>query len=123
MLALYFAGDVAAALATYLDARRALADRLGVGPGPELTKLHQEVVRGPLEDVLHGLEQRDLKGEVVLVIEGAETRPSATVDEAAARAAELVRAGATKREAARRVARATGLRSGEIYRALLPARR
>jgi 16S rRNA (cytidine1402-2'-O)-methyltransferase len=36
----------------------------------ELTKLHQEVIRGSVSEVLHGLRGRVLKGEVTLVVEG-----------------------------------------------------
>lgn len=44
MSALYRCGDVAAALATYHDARTALAERLGLEPGPELTALHRAML-------------------------------------------------------------------------------
>jgi 16S rRNA (cytidine1402-2'-O)-methyltransferase len=38
----------------------------------ELTKLHEEVIRGALADVISGLEARDvLKGEIVVVVSGA----------------------------------------------------
>lgn len=38
----------------------------------ELTKLHEEVLRGRVTELLHMLASRTLKGECVLVIEGAE---------------------------------------------------
>ncbi|MFD4862120.1 ATP-binding protein [Streptomyces atratus] len=40
-------GRQADALAAYEDARRALADRLGTDPGPELSALHQELLIPP----------------------------------------------------------------------------
>ncbi|MFF2851583.1 BTAD domain-containing putative transcriptional regulator [Streptomyces sp. NPDC058001] len=43
--ALRAAGRPAAALAGYEDVRRALADRLGTDPGPELRSLHSELLR------------------------------------------------------------------------------
>jgi DNA-binding SARP family transcriptional activator len=45
MLALYRAGDPAAALAAYTAAGRILADELGIAPGPELRAMY-EAVRG-----------------------------------------------------------------------------
>ena len=39
--------------------------------GRELTKKHEEVVRGRLGEVIERMEGRDLKGEAVVVVEGA----------------------------------------------------
>ncbi len=46
LLAQYRAGRPAEALATYQDARRVLADELGVDPGAELRDLHERILRG-----------------------------------------------------------------------------
>ncbi|WP_051800074.1 BTAD domain-containing putative transcriptional regulator [Catenuloplanes japonicus] len=45
MLARYRAGRAGDALATFDDARRELAQRLGADPGPELRRLHTEMLR------------------------------------------------------------------------------
>ena len=45
MLAVYQGGDPAGALACYQDARTTFAAELGIDPGPELTMLHQAVLR------------------------------------------------------------------------------
>jgi 16S rRNA (cytidine1402-2'-O)-methyltransferase len=103
-----------------------LRDLLGAGADAdrravvarELTKLHQEVLRGTLSSLAGDVGQRDLRGEVVLVIEGARPGPTATVDEAVAAARDLVRAGARKRDAARTMARATGQPARRIYEGL-----
>ncbi|WP_369379413.1 BTAD domain-containing putative transcriptional regulator [Streptomyces sp. cg36] len=47
--ALRAAGRPAEALAAYEEARRTLADRLGIDPGPELRALHAELLRTPAE--------------------------------------------------------------------------
>lgn len=44
MLALVRSGRQAEALSAYQDARQALADRLGVDPGPELRRLHERIL-------------------------------------------------------------------------------
>lgn len=46
MLALYRAGRPGDALATYRQARRALAEDLGIEPGPALQELHRRILRG-----------------------------------------------------------------------------
>jgi 16S rRNA (cytidine1402-2'-O)-methyltransferase len=82
----------------------------------ELTKLHQEVLRGLLSEVLARLEGRDLKGEVVLVVEGAS--PGRGDDDEALRVArDLVAHGMGKREAARQARARTGtaLSLRELY--------
>jgi DNA-binding SARP family transcriptional activator len=46
MLALYRCGQRAGALAYYQHMRRGLAEQIGVDPGPELQRLHQQILRG-----------------------------------------------------------------------------
>jgi 16S rRNA (cytidine1402-2'-O)-methyltransferase len=85
----------------------------------ELTKLHEEVVRGRASEVLARLGGHELKGEVVVVLEGAREPHlvdlEALVDEARA----LVAAGMRKRDAAAEVAHARGASANEIYRKLV----
>jgi DNA-binding SARP family transcriptional activator len=44
LTALYRTGDVAGALAAYRQARQVLADETGLDPGPELTRLHDDIL-------------------------------------------------------------------------------
>jgi 16S rRNA (cytidine1402-2'-O)-methyltransferase len=85
----------------------------------ELTKLHEEVLRGRATEVLAEVRRRgEMRGEVVLVIEGAaETPPSA--EELVGEAASLVATGMRRREAAAEVARRHGASANELYRALV----
>jgi len=104
---------------TLSDLRAALGDRRAAMVR-ELTKLHQEVLREPLSRLLDTLRDRELKGEVVLVVEGARDVPAAgDLAEAVRQAEELVRGGARKRDAARQAARATGVPASRIYAALV----
>ncbi len=104
---------------TLLDLRAALGDRRAAMVR-ELTKLHQEVLRGLLSALHEALRGRELKGEVVLVVEGAhqDARPG-DLSEAVRHAQELARGGVRKRDAAREAARATGVPASRIYAALV----
>jgi 16S rRNA (cytidine1402-2'-O)-methyltransferase len=106
---------------TLADLRAAGGDRR-VAVARELTKLHQEVLRGTVTEVLERIRGRELKGEVVLVIGGAvEQRPGE--GEAFGIATDLVSGGARKREAAREASRRTGVPAGSIYQALVSSGR
>jgi 16S rRNA (cytidine1402-2'-O)-methyltransferase len=87
----------------------------------ELTKLHQEVLRGTLAEIAAEVEGRaELKGEVVLVLEGAGAAPAGTLEDAARIAAGLIDGGAKKREASRLASERTGVPARQIYQSLLP---
>lgn len=86
----------------------------------ELTKLHQEVLRGPLSELSERVGEREPRGEVALVLEGAR-RPGGDRARALQVASDLVAEGVRKREAARRGAAATGVPASEIYAALVEA--
>lgn len=49
MRALYRLGDVAGALSSFAEARRALIEHLGIEPGAELRRLHRSILEGELE--------------------------------------------------------------------------
>jgi 16S rRNA (cytidine1402-2'-O)-methyltransferase len=101
------------------DLHETLGDRR-VAVARELTKLHQEVLRGSLSHLKNEAAGREMKGEVVVVVEGAaRDRPLADAEEAARLAASFVTEGARKREAARRAAAQTGVSARWIYEALV----
>ena len=94
------------------DLRAALGDDRMIVVTRELTKLHEEVVRGPLGEI----EVGEPRGEYVLVLAGAPDHGTVT-DDAAVRAlltAELD-AGASTRDAATTVAAAVGRPRREVY--------
>ncbi len=102
---------------------RAVAEALGdrrVAVARELTKVHEEVVRGRASEVLGRFEDREPRGEIVLVVEGAsENRFVPSPEDLAAEAAPLVAGGMRARDAARAVARHHGVSANEVYRAML----
>jgi 16S rRNA (cytidine1402-2'-O)-methyltransferase len=85
----------------------------------ELTKLHEEVVRGSVSQVLDAIGDRPLKGEVAIVVEGEREPTRASLDEVVAVARELVGGGMKKRAAARTAAERHGLPTNDVYRALV----
>lgn len=99
------------ALEAFGDRRMALAR--------ELTKLHEEVVRGRISEVLDGLGGRELKGEAVVVFGGAGEPTTPDLGEMVAEAAQLVADGLRKRLAAGEVARRYGVSANLIYRGLV----
>jgi 16S rRNA (cytidine1402-2'-O)-methyltransferase len=84
----------------------------------ELTKLHEEVVRGRAGELAERYASEPVRGEVVLVIGGA--APRSGVDPAAVDAVRrLVSAGARVRVAAGVVADLTGAPANALYRAVV----
>lgn len=87
----------------------------------ELTKLHEEVVRGPLPEVAAEIDAREsLKGEVVLLVgppSPAEARQSEDADPDAveARLRELIGSGMKRAQAAKQVAGEFGLDRNAVY--------
>jgi 16S rRNA (cytidine1402-2'-O)-methyltransferase len=84
----------------------------------ELTKRFEEVVRGSAREVAERFSAPP-KGEVTLVVGGAERARDDAGDEAASAVAELVAAGVPRRHAAALVARLTGVARNRLYRASL----
>jgi 16S rRNA (cytidine1402-2'-O)-methyltransferase len=83
----------------------------------ELSKLHEEVVRGSAAELAGRFAGEAPRGEVVLVFGGAPALVARTADGIAA-VERLVQAGARRREAAKVVAELTGGSANELYRAL-----
>lgn len=84
----------------------------------ELTKLHEEVRRGPAAELAEHYAQTPARGEIVLVIGGAPVGPGTDLEPALAALRKLIEAGAKPRPAAGVVAELTGLSANKLYRAL-----
>jgi 16S rRNA (cytidine1402-2'-O)-methyltransferase len=90
----------------------------------ELTKLHEEVIRGTVTDVAALLADRDVLGEIVVVLEGASEAPPQASDEVIVAALfEQWDDGATTRDAVEYVAEALGASRRDVYRLALEARK
>jgi 16S rRNA (cytidine1402-2'-O)-methyltransferase len=87
----------------------------------ELTKMHEEVRRGTLPELLEGVRSDPVRGEIVLVIEGAlgESREEVPAAELARRARLLMEQGMDRKEALSRVAKEAGVPRRKVFDALL----
>ncbi len=90
----------------------------------ELTKLYEEVVRGSAAEVAAAVADRELRGEIAIVISGSELADT-PADTAAALAAvaELVEAGVGARQASSLVSRLTGQPRRALYDAAVATKR
>ncbi|MGD1013676.1 MAG: 16S rRNA (cytidine(1402)-2'-O)-methyltransferase [Acidimicrobiales bacterium] len=102
-------------LAEHFPARRAVVAR-------EMTKLHEEIVRGTLEDLARTFASREVVGEIVVVLEGA--APAPELDEATLRAAiaDQLAHGLSVRDAVSNVTDDLGTSRREVYRIALELR-
>lgn len=86
----------------------------------ELTKVHEEVLRTTLAQAAAQYADGGARGEFVLVVEGAPApeKTEFTLEDAVEIAAALIEEGASASDAAKQAAAKTGLKKGEIYRAV-----
>lgn len=104
-----------------------LADALGAARpaalGRELTKLHEEVIRGSLAD-LAARAADGFRGELSLVIAGADPAEAAgppAAHELVERVRALIASGVPKKQAIADVAGAAGIPKREVYQAVVDA--
>lgn len=89
----------------------------------ELTKLHEEIIRGSIKEVIDAVEDRNIKGEFVIVISG---KTQEQVDEenkekwadidVKQHLINLIDEGMTKKEAIKAVSKERGLSKNEVYK-------
>ncbi len=101
-------------LAALEDIKDTLGDRF-LAVTRELTKIHEEVVRGTVSEVIEHFEENPPRGELTLVIRGAEEESweVAMVEEALAR---LRAEGVSGSKAVKEVAKVARRPRGEVYR-------
>ncbi|MEE0859692.1 MAG: 16S rRNA (cytidine(1402)-2'-O)-methyltransferase [Acutalibacteraceae bacterium] len=106
-------------LATLKDMLAVFGDRR-ISIVRELTKVHEEVIPTTLEKAVISCTENPLKGEIVLVIEGAKvenTKEEYTIDDAVQMSLTMADdEGISLSEATKRVAKLTGIKKGIIYK-------
>jgi 16S rRNA (cytidine1402-2'-O)-methyltransferase len=93
----------------------------------ELTKVHEQVLRGPLDELRQRLADQGPRGELTVVVAGAQPGAAgpgraANPADLAAEVGRLVEAGTSTRDAVTAVAEATGTPRRAVYQAVLDAR-
>jgi 16S rRNA (cytidine1402-2'-O)-methyltransferase len=81
----------------------------------ELTKVHEEFWRGPLHDAVRHVAQSGVRGEYVLVLEGAKPPGPATDDDIIDALRTAIADGSSKRDAAAKVAAMLGAPKRRVY--------
>ena len=90
----------------------------------EMTKLHEEFIRGTISDVIASLQNRAIKGEITIVFAAAAPAPVDVPAGAISAEFDRLRAGGMRRnDAVKAVAEKFGLRKNEVYKMLLQEER
>jgi 16S rRNA (cytidine1402-2'-O)-methyltransferase len=113
-------GRLAATLADLADA---CGPQRAVVVARELTKLHEEVWRGTLQEAVSEFASREVRGEVVVVLGGAPAPLPAAESDVVAALRRAVDDGASWRDAAGAVALELGVARREVYTQALALRR
>lgn len=88
----------------------------------EITKLHEQVIKTTLSQAAELYGDGGLKGEIVLVIHGAEPiaeDDNITLEDAVEMARKSVENGVSSSEAAKQAAKLSGFKKGDIYKRLI----
>ncbi|MFE6997631.1 16S rRNA (cytidine(1402)-2'-O)-methyltransferase [Microbacterium sp. NPDC057659] len=107
--------------ASLADMGVAFGDDRRIAVCRELTKLYEEVRRGTASELAAWAEQ-GVKGEIVVVVEGA-APVAVSAEDAAAQVQALVASGMRLKDACAEVAAATGLSSRDLYQQALAAKK
>ena len=104
-------------LSTLEDLRDAFGEARGISLCRELTKLHEEVVRTTLGEAVAKYTENPPKGEFVLIVAGAEPveKEVPTETDAAARVAQLMEEGMSRKDAVKQTAKELGLPKNVVY--------
>ena len=108
-------------LSTLEDMAAVFGDDRGISLCRELTKLHEEVIRTTLGQAVALYKENAPRGEFVLVVAGAPDEPvqTATAEDAAARVAQLVEGGMSRKDAIKQTAKELDLPKNVVYDAAL----
>lgn len=100
-------------LSTLKDIRDTIGDR-SISVARELTKLHEEALRGTVSEVMASLEGKTVKGEIVIILEGFQGEPfrGSIADELK----NAMKEDLSMKEAIEAVAKGLGISKGEVYK-------
>ena len=81
----------------------------------EITKIHEEVLRGTVPEIRMQLQQSTIAGEYVLIVEGRKTERAFTIADVIPEIGYLMKKGFGRKEAVKKIAAAYGLSRKELY--------
>lgn len=85
----------------------------------EISKIHEEVLRGSISEILKRLRESTIAGEYVIIVEGRSARgreeKELTTEDALSEVSSLMKKGVGRKEAVKKVAEAYGLSKKELY--------
>lgn len=104
-------------LTTLTDMAEVFGDDRPISLCRELTKLHEEVVRTTLGEAVARYTETPPKGEFVLIVAGApeEKQEIPSETDAAARVAQLIAQGISRKDAVKQTAKELGLSKNAVY--------
>jgi 16S rRNA (cytidine1402-2'-O)-methyltransferase len=87
----------------------------------ELTKLHEELRPGTLDELARYYTEHPPRGELTIVLEGAGTpvEPAVRTEDAVAQATQLLADGLTRKEVVRRLSESLGMSRNDAYRLVM----
>jgi len=112
-------------LDTILDMEEIFGDRYAAAI-KEITKIHEEILRGQIPQILDSLEERTIAGEYVIIVEGKKSLKKggfrkgdsafiALIDEALSEIKTLMKKGKGRKDAVKIVSEEYGLSKKELY--------
>ncbi len=85
----------------------------------ELTKIHQEVKRGTVSEVIGHYTEHPPRGEITIIVEGFKQGAPPELDEICYEVIELMKKGTEKKEALSQKARKYGVKKSDIYNRMI----
>ncbi|MEW6213983.1 MAG: 16S rRNA (cytidine(1402)-2'-O)-methyltransferase [Nitrospirota bacterium] len=101
-------------LETLTDMEEIFVERR-VALAKEITKIHEDVLRGSISEIISKLEKSTIAGEYVIVVEGKTEEKRLTTDDVLLEISSLMKKGLGRKEAVKKIAEAYGLSKKELY--------
>ncbi|OGW38213.1 MAG: 16S rRNA (cytidine(1402)-2'-O)-methyltransferase, partial [Nitrospirae bacterium RBG_13_39_12] len=81
----------------------------------EITKIHEEVLRSTISEILSKLEETKIAGEYIIIIDGKTEDIKPTTNDMLSEISYLMKKGLGRKEAVKKIAEAYGLSKKELY--------
>jgi len=101
-------------LRTLMDMHDTFAER-NIVVAKEITKIHEEVLRGSILEVLSTLQETKIAGEYIILVEGRTDKKRQIDNDVLTEVAVLMKKGLGRKEAVKKTAKAYGLSTKDLY--------